>query len=137
MDGADLGRSLLDHAASERSAKDVELTLVMAYTLGLGRTSLPVLRQLARESWHHSHEDIAKQLEDLGGAEIVDDLEFLAWAGPEFQVYEDSASLALSVVHSLERIGTAEARAALSRLRSHPMSDVRALVDRIEQRRAS
>jgi len=67
---------------------------------------------------------------------MVDDLEFLAWAGPEFQPYEGSTSLARKVVHSLERIATPETGAALSRLRRHPESDVRALVDRIEQRRA-
>ena len=136
VDGRKLCRILLERAASESSANDVELTLVMSDAFGLDQTSLPVLQHLAHESWHHCHEDIAKLLEDLGGAEMVDDLEFLAWAGPEFQPYEGSTSLARKVVHSLERIATPETRAAVSRLRSHPESDVRALVDRIEQRTA-
>jgi hypothetical protein len=133
VDGRKLCRILLERAASESSANDVELTLVMSDALGLDQTSLPVLQHLAHESWHHSREDIAKLLKDLGGAELVDDLEFLAWAGPEFQPYEGSPSLARKVVHNLERIATPE---TLSRLRSHPESDVRALVDRIEQRTA-
>jgi len=79
-------------------------------------------------------EDISRILEQLGGAEVVDDLEFLAWAGPEFQYYEGSTSLAKKAVHSLERIATPAARAALTRLRRHPEEEVRDLVQRVDTR---
>lgn len=136
-DGQLLCRELLVTAAQERSAMDVELTLLMSYTLGLDRSSLPVLQQLAREPWHGSHEDIAALLEELGAAEVVDDLEFLAWAGPEFQNCEGSTSLAKNAVHGLERLATPEARAAISRLRRHHEQEVCDLVERIERRRAT
>jgi hypothetical protein len=102
--------------------------------LGLNEYSLPTLQSLAREVWHGRHEDISRVLEQLGGPEVVDDLEFLAWTGPEFQDYEGSTSLAKKAVHSLERIATPSARAALARLRRHPDEDVRELVGRVEAR---
>jgi hypothetical protein len=117
---------------TERSAEHVELTLILAETFGLNESSLPTLQSLARQEWHGRHEDIAWILEQLGGPEVVDDLEFLAWAGPEFQDYEGSTSLAKKAVHSLERIPTPSARSALARLRRHPEQDVRALVERVE-----
>jgi hypothetical protein len=125
---------LLEKAVSERSADDVELTLIMSYTFGFDRSSLSVLQQLARSSWHTRHQDISQILEELGGADVVDDLEFLAWAGPEFQDYEGSTALARKAVHSLERIATPAAKAALARLRRHPEQDVRDLVGRVEGR---
>ncbi len=67
---------------------------------------------------------------------MTDDLEFLAWAGEEFLDYEGSTSLARKAVHGLERLGTPEARAALSRLRAHPEQEVRDLVMRVERRMA-
>lgn len=102
--------------------------------MGLNEYSLPTLQSLAREVWHGRHEDISRILEQLGGPEVVDDLEFLAWTGPEFQDYEGSTSLAKKAVHSLERIATPSARAALARLRRHPDEDVRELVGRVEAR---
>lgn len=135
-DGQALCRELLTAAAAERSPEDVELTLIMSFTLGLDRSSLPVLQKLAREPWHGSHEDVAALLEELGGADVTDDLEFLAWAGVEFQDYEGSTSLAKKAVHGLERLGTPEARAALSRLRTHPEQEVCDLVARVERRMA-
>jgi len=133
-DGKELCGRLLRQAMAERSAEDVSLTMTLAATFGLNESSLPTLRSLAREPWHHDHEDISWLLEELGGPEAVDDLEFLAWAGPEFQVYEGSTSLASKAVHSLERIATPSARAALARLRRHPEEDVRELVERVEAR---
>ena len=82
-DGKDLCGRLLQQAMAERSGRDVELTLIMAATFGLDESSLPTLQSLAREAWHGRHEDISWILEELGGPEVVDDLEFLAWAGPE------------------------------------------------------
>lgn len=133
-DGPSLCRDLLIAAAADRSGNDVELALLMSSTLGLDPSALPVLRTLARESWHGSHEDIAALLEELGGPAVADDLEFLAWAGEEFQDYEGSTSLARKAVHGLERLGTLEARAALLRLRAHPEQEVRELVMRVERR---
>jgi hypothetical protein len=137
QDGKDLCGRLLHEAMAERSAKDVELTLVLAETFGLNESSLPTLQSLARETWHGMHEDISWSLERLGGPAVVDDLEFLAGAGPEFQGYEGSTSLAKKAVHSLERIATPSARAALARLRRHPEQDVRNLVERVEARLGS
>jgi hypothetical protein len=136
-DGKELCGRLLQQAIVERSAERVELTLILAETFGLNESSLPTLQSLAREEWHGRHEDISRILEQLGGAEVVDDLEFLAWAGPEFQEYEGSTSLAKKAVHSLERIATPSARSALARLRRHPEEDVRALVERVEARLGS
>jgi hypothetical protein len=133
-DGRSLCQDLLEKALAERSADDVELTLIMSYSLGLDRSSLYVLQQLARAPWHTRHEDISQILEELGGADVVDDLEFLAWAGPEFQDYEGSTALAKKAIHSLGRIATPSARAALARLRRHPEQDLRDLVDRVEGR---
>ena len=133
-DGNGLCGRLLQKAMAERSAEDVELTLVLAATFGLEESSLPTLQRLARQPWHGRHEDISGLLERLGGPAVVEDLEFLGWAGPEFQNYEASTSLAKKVVHSLERIATPSARAALARLRLHPEPDVRALVERVEAR---
>ncbi|MGN8244198.1 hypothetical protein ACTHAM_001098 [Cellulomonas soli] len=135
-DGPTLCRDLLAAAVAERSAVDVELTLIMSFTLGLDRSALPALRELAREPWHGSHEDIAVLLEEVGGAEVVDDLEFLAWAGPEFQNYDGSTSLAKKAAHGLERVATPEARAAISRLRHHHEQEIRDLVERMERRQA-
>lgn len=135
-DGPSLCRDLLIAAAADRSGSDVELTLLLSFTLGLDRSSLPVLRTLARESWHGSHEDIAALLEEMGGSAVADDLEYLAWARDDFQDYEGSTSLARKAVHGLERLGTPEARAALSRLRAHPQHEVRDLVMRVERRMA-
>jgi hypothetical protein len=96
---------------------------------------LPVLRRLAREPWRTSHQDIAQYLVDLdGGDEVVDELEFLALAGPEFQDYPGSTALTRHAVHGLERIGTRRARSALQRLGDHPEDDVRALIERIDRR---
>jgi hypothetical protein len=128
---------LLQQAMTERSAEHVELTLILAETFGLKESSLPTLQRLARQEWHGRHEDISRILEQLGGPEVVDDLEFLAWAGRWIQDYEDSTSLAKKAVHSLERIATPSARAALARLRRHPEEDVRALVERAEARLGS
>jgi hypothetical protein len=136
-DGKELCGHLLQQAMAERSAQDVALTLILEETFGLNESSLPTLQSLAREAWHHSHEDISWILEELGGPEAVDDLEFLAWAGPEFQNYEGSTSLAKKAVHSLERIATPSARAALARLRHHPEQGVRHLVERVEARLGS
>jgi hypothetical protein len=133
-DGKELCGGLLQQAMAERSAEHVELTLILAETFGLNESSLPTLQSLAHEAWHGRHEDISWILEHLGGPEVVDDLEFLAWAGPEFQDYDGSTSLAKKAVHSLERIATPSARAALARLRRHPGEDVRALVERVEAR---
>jgi hypothetical protein len=133
-DGRSLCQNLLEKALSERSADDVEFTLIMSYTFGFDRSSLSVLQQLARAPWHTRHQDISRILEELGGADVVDDLEFLAWAGPEFQEYEGSTALAKKAVHSLERIATPSARAALTRLRRHPEQDVRDLVEHVEGR---
>jgi hypothetical protein len=133
-DGRSLCQDLLEKALSERSADDVELTLIMCSKFGLDRSSLSVLQQLARVPWHTRYQDISETLEEVGGADVVDDLEFLAWAGPEFQDYEGSTALARKAVHSLERIATPSARAALARLRRHPEQDVRDLVDRVEGR---
>jgi hypothetical protein len=136
-DGKELRGRLLQQAMAERSAEDVELTLILAETFGLNESSLPALQSLAREAWHGRHEDISRILEQLGGPEVVDDLEFLAWAGPGFQDYEGSTSLAKKAVHSLERIAIPSARAALARLRRHPGEDVRNLVERVEARLGS
>jgi hypothetical protein len=133
-DGPTLCRALLDTAVLERSPDEVDLTITLIDAFGWGRSSLRVLQRLAREPWHHSHEDISQLLEDLGGGEVVDDLEFLAWAGLEYQDYAGSTSLAKKVAHSLERIATPAAGLALSRLRRHPAADVRELVGRIERR---
>jgi len=133
-DGRSLCQDLLEKAFSERSADDVELTLIMSHTFGFDRSSLSVFQQLARAPWHTRHQDISRILEEVGGADVVDDLEFLAWAGPEFQDYEGSTALAKEAVHSLERIATPSARAALTRLRRHTEQDVRELVDRVEGR---
>lgn len=113
------------------------MTLVLAETFGLDKSSLPTLQRLARAAWHGRHEDISRILERLGGPAVVNDLEFLAWAGPEFQDYEGSTSLAKKAVHSLERIATPSARAALARLRRHPERDVRDVVERVEARLGS
>jgi hypothetical protein len=136
-DGRQLCGRLLQEAMTERSAEDVELTLILAETFGLDESSLPTLHGLARESWHCRHEDISRVLERLGGAAVVGDLEFLAWAGPEVQDHEGSTSLAKKAVHSLERIATPSARASLERLRRHPEGEVRDLVDRVEARLGS
>ena len=136
-DGKELCGRLLQQAMAERSAEDIALTLILAATFGLNESSLPTLQSLAREAWHGSHEDISWILEELGGPEVVDDLEFLAWAGPEYQNYEGSTSLANKAVHSLERIATPSAREALARLRRHPEEDVRDLVERVEARLGS
>jgi hypothetical protein len=136
-DRKELCGRLLQQAMTERSAEHVELTLILAETFGLNESSLPTLQSLARQEWHGRHEDISWILEQLGGPEVVDDLEFLAWAGPGFQEYEGSASLAKKAVHSLERIPTPSAGSALARLRRQPEEDVRALVERVEARLGS
>jgi hypothetical protein len=53
------------------------------------------------------------------------------------QDHEGSTSLANKAVHSLERIATPSARAALARLRRHPEEDVGDLVERVEARLGS
>jgi hypothetical protein len=136
-DGRTLSREQLERAASARAADDVEASLVLVFLFGSDRSMLPVVKRLARERWHSRHEDIARLLEELGGDAVVADLEFLAWADPDFQDYEGSTSLAKKVVHSLERIGTPGARIALTRLRVHPEPDVRELVERVHARMPS
>ena len=63
-----------------------------------------IVRRLKNCSPRGRHEDISRVLERLGGPGVVDDLEFLAWAGTEFQNHEGSTSLAKKAVHSLERV---------------------------------
>ena len=132
--GPDLCRSLLIHAVGDRSSEDVEGALILSGTLGLDRASLPLLQDLVRQTWHTQHEGILEELLRLGGDDAVVDLEFLAWAGPEFQNYEGSTSLAKKAVHGLERIATPAAREALGRLGDHPEKDVRDLVERVQMR---
>jgi hypothetical protein len=45
---------------------------------------------------------------------VRDDLEILAWAGTEFQNYDDSTRPAKKAAHGLQRIATPYARAALN-----------------------
>lgn len=136
-DGRALSCEQLERAALARAADDVEASLTLVFLFGSDPSMLPVLRRLAHESWHSRHEDILRLLEELGGDAVVADLEFLAWAGPDFQVYEGSTALARKTVHSLERVGTSDARTALNRLREHPEPDVRGLVERVEARMPS
>lgn len=134
-DGRELGELLLVEAEDRRSSEDVELALIVADIFGMDGSVLPVLKRLARASWHSRHEDICRDLTEAGGRDdVVDELEFLATAGPEFVNYPGDSALARHAVHGLEKVATPRARAALQRLRAHPEPEVRSLVERVERR---
>src|SRR5262245_18140959 len=87
-DGADLALRLLNDAERERNPDDVEAALLVALTFGMDASLLPTLKRLAREPWHTRHQDISRYLVEIGpGDDVVDDLDFLAWAGAQYQDY--------------------------------------------------
>lgn len=134
-DGTALAVRLVSEAEQHRDAGEVEAALLVALAFGMNDALLGSLKRLAREPWHDRHQDISQYLVEVGhGDDVVDELEFLAWAGPQYQDYDGSTALARHAVHGLEQVATPRARGALARLREHPEPDVRALVDRVEKR---
>src|SRR5689334_3905911 len=99
-DGKHLGTGLLHQAELDRSASDVELALIVADVFGMDESLLPVLKRLAHEPWHARHQDVCRSLVEAGGRDdVVDDLEFMASAGPEYQNYRGDTALARQAVH--------------------------------------
>jgi hypothetical protein len=126
----------LRDAEQRRDGADVEAAFIAVAIFGADESAVPVINALARERWHTRHQDIAEHLGDFGaaGMDVVGDLEFLAWAGPEYQDYEGSTALTSHAIHALGRVASPEAGAALERLREFPDDNIRATVRRVEGR---
>ncbi|MEU6562016.1 HEAT repeat domain-containing protein [Nocardia nova] len=114
-DGKKLGLRLISSAVAEKSADDLELSLIVANLFGFDSSHLDVLIQLASDDWHHQHEDIVVTLGSLGSPKAVDVLlRSTRWA-PEYMV-DDGAALARKAVYALGKIPGPESEAALVQL---------------------
>jgi len=102
-------------ATEEKSEDDVDLLLFVGFSLELFSPEyVPALARLLPQDWHHSHEDIARLLQELKDPRAIDALYETALTTYEYRDYDEVFSLARKCTWALADIGTPD---ALSRLK--------------------
>src|SRR5262245_52681188 len=93
-DGVELGLTLVRDAVRRRDRGDFQFAMVVGFRFGFSDDYRSLLVPLAFEEWHHSHEDIAMVLQDLGSREVVGALVHLAEWVPAYLDFDDARALA-------------------------------------------
>lgn len=115
---------LLAEAVRRRDANavDVGLSLTVAFEQ-LGPERIPVLCDLLVSDWHHSHEDVARFLQEFADPTAVPALREAAELDLPYREYDESRALSRKCMWALSDIRTSEAVAALESL-SHSRNPV-------------
>jgi hypothetical protein len=110
------GLQLLRDAIVRRDPIDVELALIACFQFGFSEEHLDLLSDLAFAEWHHSHEDAAVALGQIGTANSVAPLQHLAIWVPEYLEFDDARALSSKAIWALGSNPADAARAALEQL---------------------
>lgn len=114
-DGIALGLTLLDEAIASRNSDDVSAALLVGAVFGRNRDWLNPLRSLLSQEWHHSHEEIVRELQDQPENESVPYLKNAIALKPNLHHldYDDYGAFYKKCLWALRAIGTPEAIAAI------------------------
>jgi hypothetical protein len=116
-DVVDLGRKILEVAATEQVDTEVEHGLLLGFHYGITHSYVGSLLRLANAPWHHSHENIVSALDDLRVPEAADELYKAALADYPYRDYDDSYSLGVKAIWALGNLATEPAIQHLGALR--------------------
>ncbi|MCK6524266.1 hypothetical protein L6R49_22905 [Myxococcota bacterium] len=109
---------ILGFAEFARDPRGVRWGLALARHLGVLREELRPILSIAREEWHHSHEDIVFALAELRTPEALSVFATLVNARFGYLAWDDARALAVKCIWGLGKLGTCEAVAELAKILS-------------------
>jgi hypothetical protein len=109
-------RQELECALNKKSARDVELAMILAHRFVLCASWSTMLAELLHADWHISHEDVASALQDIRDPSTVDALYEAALKRHPYLDYDEAFALAVKCIWALHDIGTGPAREKLALL---------------------
>ncbi len=120
----------LEKSIRAEDANEAENAVTAAYRSGLHPCHVRPLITLLDAPWHHSHEDIAHNLQLLRSPEAIEALERTTHSHLKYLEYDSGYALKRKCTWALADIGTTEAREALERIAENDDPEIAAYAKR-------
>lgn len=104
-----LTQSMLWDALNQKDADGVSFGVLLMYHFGITKDFLEVLKILAEEPWHQTHEDIVFALGKLKDPSSIEILSRTAVAVHPYLDIDEAFALGTKSIYALEKIQTPEA----------------------------